>query len=63
MIKTRLTELFGLKYPIISAPMGPFYTTKLTVAVSEVGGLGVLSHATLRGKNSVKDMIEQLEYV
>ncbi|MHA1508596.1 MAG: NAD(P)H-dependent flavin oxidoreductase, partial [Promethearchaeota archaeon] len=38
-------------------------TTKLTVAVSEVGGLGVLSHATLRGKNSVKDMIEQLEYV
>ena len=63
MIKTRLTELFGIKYPIISAPMGPFYTTKLTVAVSEVGGLGVLSHATLRGKNSVKDMIEQLEYV
>ncbi len=63
MIKTRLTELFGLKYPIISAPMGPFYTTKLTVAVSEAGGLGVLSHATLRGKNSVKDMIEQLEYV
>ena len=63
MIKTRLTELFGIKYPIISAPMGPFYTTKLTVAVSEVGGLGVLSHATLRGKNSVKDMIAQLEYV
>jgi enoyl-[acyl-carrier protein] reductase II len=63
MIKTRLTELFGLKYPIISAPMGPFYTTKLTVAVSEAGGLGVLSHATLQGKNSVNDMIEQLEYV
>jgi enoyl-[acyl-carrier protein] reductase II len=63
MIKTRLTELFGIKYPIISAPMGPFYTTKLTVAVSEVGGLGVLSHATLRGKNSVKDMIAQLDYV
>lgn len=63
MIKTRLTELFGLKYPIISAPMGPFYTTKLAVAVSEVGGLGVVSHATLQGKNSVKDMMEQLEYV
>lgn len=63
MIKTRLTELFGLKYPIISAPMGPFYTTKLTVAVSEAGGLGVVSHATLKGKNSVNDMIEQLEYV
>jgi len=63
MIKTRLTELFGIKYPIISAPMGPFYTTKLAVAVSEVGGLGVVSHATLQGKNSVNDMIAQLEYV
>jgi enoyl-[acyl-carrier protein] reductase II len=43
--------------------MGPFYTTKLTIAVSEAGGLGVVSHATLLGKNSVNDMIEQLEYV
>jgi enoyl-[acyl-carrier protein] reductase II len=43
--------------------MGPFYTTKLAVAVSEAGGLGVVSHATLLGKNSVKDMMTQLEYV
>ncbi|MFX1311503.1 MAG: NAD(P)H-dependent flavin oxidoreductase [Promethearchaeota archaeon] len=63
MIKTRITEKFGIKYPIISAPMGPFYTTKLTVAVSEAGGLGVLSHVTLQGKNSVKDFKEQLDYV
>jgi enoyl-[acyl-carrier protein] reductase II len=63
MIKTRITEKFGIKYPIISAPMGPFYTTKLAIAVSEAGGLGVVSHATLRGKNSVKDFKEQLDYV
>ncbi len=63
MIKTRITDKFGIKYPIISAPMGPFYTTKLTVAVSEAGGLGVLSHVTLRGKNPVKDFKEQLDYV
>jgi len=63
MIKTRITELFGIKYPILSAPMGPFYTTELSVAVSEAGGLGVVSHATLRGKNSVDDMKNQLEYV
>ncbi|MFX1571640.1 MAG: NAD(P)H-dependent flavin oxidoreductase [Promethearchaeota archaeon] len=63
MIKTRITEKFGIKYPIISAPMGPFYTTKLTIAVSEAGGLGVLSHVTLRGKNSVLDFKEQLDYV
>ena len=62
MIKTRITEKFGIKYPIISAPMGPFYTTELAVAVSEAGGLGVVSHATLRGKNSVKDFKEQIDY-
>ncbi len=63
MIKTRLTERFGIKYPILSAPMGPFYTTELTIATSEAGGLGVLSHATLLGKNSVTDMKEQMDHV
>jgi len=43
--------------------MGPFYTTELAIAVSEAGGLGVVSHATLRGINSVKDFKTQLDYV
>ncbi|MBD3342164.1 MAG: hypothetical protein GF353_23890 [Candidatus Lokiarchaeota archaeon] len=63
MIKTRITEMLDIKYPIISAPMGPFYTTELTVAVSEAGGLGVLSHTNLMGKNSIKVMKKNLEYV
>ena len=63
MIKTKITENFGIKYPIISAPMGPFYTTELTIATSEAGGLGVLSHVTLRGKNPVKDFKAQIDYV
>ncbi|TFG03300.1 MAG: nitronate monooxygenase [Promethearchaeota archaeon] len=63
MIKTKITEMFGIKYPIISAPMGPFYTTELTIAVGEAGGLGTLSHATLLGKNSITDMKEQLYHV
>ncbi len=56
MIKTQLTEMLGMKLPIISAPMGPFYTTKLTIAVSEAGGLGVLSHTNLGGKDSFAEM-------
>ncbi|TXT60072.1 MAG: Nitronate monooxygenase [Promethearchaeota archaeon] len=63
MIKTRLTERFGIKYPIMSAPMGPFYTTELTIATSEAGGLGVLSHVTLQGKNPIKDMKKQIDRV
>lgn len=63
MIKTRITEKLGIKYPIISAPMGPFYTTELAVATSEAGGLGVLSHVTLMGKSSIRDFKKQLDYV
>jgi len=55
--------MFGIKYPIMSAPMGPFYTTELTVAVSEAGGLGVLSHTNLLGRNSIKEMKKNMEYV
>ena len=47
VIKTNITEMLEIKHPIVAAPMGPFYTTKLTIAVSEAGGLGVLSHVTL----------------
>ena len=62
-IKTNITEMFGIKHPIIAAPMGPFYTKELTVAVSEAGGLGVLSHTNLFGKNSLEVMKSNMEYV
>jgi len=63
MIETDITKMLGIQHPILSAPMGPFYTTKLTVAVSEAGGLGVLSHTNLLGKNSFEEMKKNMEYV
>jgi NAD(P)H-dependent flavin oxidoreductase YrpB (nitropropane dioxygenase family) len=63
MLKTRITEMFGIKHPIFAAPMGPFYTKELTVAVSEAGGMGVISHTNLLGKDSLKTMKEDMEYV
>ncbi len=62
-LKTNITEMFGIKYPILAAPMGPFYTTDLTIAVSEAGGLGVLSHTNLFGKSSLSEMKKNMEYV
>ncbi|UCC21115.1 MAG: nitronate monooxygenase [Promethearchaeota archaeon] len=62
-LKTNITEMFGIKHPIVAAPMGPFYTKELTVAVSEAGGLGVLSHTNLFGKNSLEEMKSDMEYV
>lgn len=43
MIKTRLTELVGIKYPIIQAGMGPFPVTSLCIAASNAGCLGLCS--------------------
>ncbi len=47
VLETNVTKMLGITHPIIAAPMGPFYTTELTIAVSEAGGLGVLSHSGL----------------
>ena len=38
--------MLGIKHPIVSAPMGPFYTTDIAIGVSEAGGLGVISHSS-----------------
>ncbi|MGQ9720158.1 MAG: NAD(P)H-dependent flavin oxidoreductase [Candidatus Jordarchaeum sp.] len=43
MIKTKLTEMLEIKHPIIQAGMGPYNTTKLSAAVSNAGGLGIIS--------------------
>ena len=37
MLKTRLTELVGIKYPIIQAGMGPFPVTSLCIAAANAG--------------------------
>ena len=63
VLKTEITEMFGIKHPIFAAPMGPFYTKELTVAVSEAGGMGVISHTNLLGQESLKEMKDDMEYV
>lgn len=55
--------MLGIKYPIISAPMGPFFTKELATVVSAAGGLGVLSHAYLIGQDPIKLMKDSMLYV
>lgn len=45
MIKTRMTELFGIQYPIMLAGMNWITDTKLVAAVSNAGGLGIFATA------------------
>lgn len=42
-IQTDLCNLFGIEYPIVQAAMGPTGTVELATAVSEAGGLGMVS--------------------
>ncbi len=50
MLKTRLTELLGIKHPIIQAGMGPFSNNNLCVAAANAGVLGLLSTSGLLDK-------------
>lgn len=51
-LRTRLTDAFGLRHPIVLAPMDPASGGALAAAVSAAGGLGLIGggygdHATL----------------
>ncbi len=63
MIETNITKMFGIKHPIFSAPMGPFFTRDLALAVSEAGGLGVLSNVNIIGTDPVDEHKASLEYM
>ena len=46
MFKTRITELFGIKYPIIQGGMMWISRAELVAAVSDAGGLGIMTAFT-----------------
>ncbi len=53
-MRTRLTEMFGLTYPILSAPMAFAAGGRLASAVTQAGGLGLIG-----GGYGDKDWIEE----
>lgn len=42
-MRTRLTELLGIKYPLIQGPMAWATESKLAIAVGEAGGAGIIA--------------------
>ncbi len=57
-LKTPLTELLGIDTPIIQAPIGGATTPELVAAVSNAGGLGMLS-LTWRSPEEARELIGQ----
>lgn len=57
MLRTRFTELLGLDYPIMSAPMAMHSGATLAAAVSSAGGLGTFGAINPGGEPWVRGQI------
>lgn len=61
-MRTRVTELLGIKYPIIQGGMAWVSTAPLVAAVSEGGGLGVIGSAGM-DPNELRKNIRQVQSI
>ncbi len=61
MLKTKITDLFGIKYPIVGGAMMWISTAEFVAAMSEAGGLGVMASANYKSKESFAEAIEKMK--
>jgi enoyl-[acyl-carrier protein] reductase II len=59
-MKTRMTELLGIKHPIMLAGMAFVSLPKLVAAVSNAGGIGMLNSIAYT-PNQMKDVIKEIK--
>jgi nitronate monooxygenase len=59
VVKTRVTELLGIKYPIIAGPMAYISGPELVAAVSNAGGLGVMASLSYPDPGALREAIKQ----
>lgn len=55
--KTRITDLFGIEYPIVQGALARIGNDELAVSVSEAGGLGMITAWTLRSPEKLREAI------
>ena len=59
MFKTRITEMLGIEYPIIQGGMQWLSKAELASAVSEAGGLGLITAASFPDPSELRDEIQK----
>ena len=62
-MKTRLTEQFGIRHPMLSAPMALVAGGRLVAAVSDAGGLGILGGGYAGALGGEPDLAQELRLV
>lgn len=59
--KTRITELLGIKYPIIQGGLAHLAYSDLAAAVSNAGGLGQITAMSLPGPEALREEIQKVK--
>lgn len=58
MFHTKVTEMLGIKYPIVGGTMMWIATPEFTSAVSKAGGLGILASAMYQSREEFSEAID-----
>jgi putative enoyl-[acyl-carrier-protein] reductase II len=61
MFVTRLTQMLGIKYPIVQGGLQWLATAQLASAVSEAGGLGIISSLSFPDQESFRKEIRRMK--
>ena len=60
-MKTRMTELLGIKYPIMQGGMQHLGVPELAAAVSEAGGLGTINVTIYPDPEDLRQAIKEVK--
>ncbi len=61
VIKTKVTEMLGIEYPIFQGCMQWIARAELVAAVSEAGGMGIISSSTFSSKEDLQAEIRKVK--
>ncbi len=61
MLKTKITELFGIEYPIIGGCMQYVSGPEFTAAISNAGGLGIMSSASFFTEEEFREALRTVK--
>jgi nitronate monooxygenase len=61
MLKTKVTEMLGIEYPIIGGAMMWISTAEYVAAMSEAGGMGIIASANYKSKEAFDQAIGRMK--
>jgi nitronate monooxygenase len=61
MLKTKLTDRFGIKHPIVGGAMMWISRAEYVAAMSEAGGLGIMASANYKSKDAFDEAITKMK--